>query len=392
MQALKIPAPFHRHMPSRSKDGVVRHWIEARVGDLVEAFPDEPNPRDPNIDRVLYRKIRASLVDPDDVGHTQGAFGYRHSGLTLIAQSVEVSDGEATIRFGPNGGLVNGGHSHALIREVLAEGLTPEEYVMLEILIGVDDYLIPEIAEGRNTSLEVKRFSLADLAGSFDRLKGVLGSDADEIIWHEGDDGSLRAEHLIAMVSTFDPEAYSATRHPNDVYRKVTDKIDLLREDPDRFYRLSPIIPDVVRLFHTITYEAADLWEGVSEGASHGKVTGLPFLDHPKTPRSIPLYDSNAGAAAAHPMKYAAALVVTAAFRYLTEVDEDGPEYGEYRGVRWRRDADEPFEMWRKHAPVLMRSFYSQLTQAGRNLNGCVRSDAVWAAIYNQLVVVDVTS
>lgn len=380
MSNYRIPAPFHRHLPSRAKDGVVRHFIEARIADLASEFPDEPNPRDPNPDRNLYKKIKTSLVDPEHVGHTSGAFGYRHSGLTLIAESVSVRDDIAEIRFGLGDGLVNGGHSHALIRDVL-ESSEPDEYVMLEILTGVADDLVPEIAEGRNTSLQVKRTSLSDLAGVFDGLKAAL-QEPDEVIWHEGDSGSLKAEHLVALISAYDPEIYTSTRHPNDVYRKVTDKFDLMRDDPDRIRRLEPIAQDIVTLYHTIVAQGADLWEGASESAAHGKVSGLLFLEH--KPRIIRLYDPSTEVP--HPMKYAAALVFTAAFRSAVEIDASGQELGPYRAVKWK-NVVQVVELWRQHAPVLMRTFYSQLNQAGRNLNACVRSEAVWAAVYNQLVV-----
>lgn len=393
MNTYTLPAPFYRQMPSRGDDKIVRHWIEVQVSDLSESFPLDANPRDPNIDRSMYRKIELSLTDPESTGHTKGAFGYRHSGLTLVADSVQVRDDVAHITFGPGSGLVNGGHSHALIRSALEKlDLTaaPDEYVLLEILTGVPDELIPEIADGRNTSMQVKRTSLADLKGSFDFLKEAMSSP-DEVIWHEGDSGSMKAEHLIALISAFDIETYGpGGRQPNDVYLKVTNKFDLIQSDPDRFRRLSPVIDDIVRLFHLITAEAASLWQGVDDSASHGRVKGLVFLDHPRKPGPIPMYDANRQIE--HPMKYAAALVFTTAFRYLLEVDPNGETYGDYPAVKWRADYDEVVGLWETHAHRLMRTFYAQLEQAGRKLNACVRSGAVWAAVYNDLVVADVTS
>ncbi|MEM9405875.1 MAG: AIPR family protein [Acidobacteriota bacterium] len=388
---VSFDAPFHRQMPSRGDSGIVRHWIEVAVSDLAEELPLDANPRDPNPDSTMSKRIRASLVDPESVGHSEGAFGLRHSGLTILADSIRVKDDVATIYFAPGDGLVDGGHSHALIRQAIADGEDLSgEYVMLEVITGVPAEMTPEIAGGRNTSLQVKRVSLANLADTFKGLKAAL-SEPDEVIWHEGDSGSFKAEHLIAVASAFDPVEYSGERQPSDVYLKVTDKLELLSKEPDRIERLSPVLDDVVQLHHVITAEAADYWEGADESASYGKPSGLPWLAHPAKPKTIPLYDDTT--LVPHPMKYAAALVLTAAFRYFVEEDPDGQMFGEYRGVRWRDgDEDIAFTAWDKYGSKLLRTFNSQFSATGRDLNSCVRSPAVWAAVYNQLVVADVTA
>ncbi len=386
-----FPAPFHRQMPSRADNDVVRHWMEVAVEDLAGELPLDANPRDPNPDSTMSKKIRASLVDPDSVGDAPGAFGLRHSGLTILADSVRVKDGIATLYFAPGDGLVDGGHSHALIRKVIEDGESvADEYVMLEVLTGVDSELTSQIAGGRNTSLQVKRVSLANLAQEFEFLKEAL-SDPDEVIWNEGDSGSFKAEHLIATISAFDPVEYSGERQPNDVYLKVTDKLELLGADPDRIRRLTPILDDVVKLFHVVTAEAADYWEGADESASFGKPSTLPWLTHLKSPRVIPLYDHSFDSV--HPMKYAAALVVTAAFRYFAEEDPDGDIFGEHRALRWRDgDSEVAFAAWEEHGSKLLRTFNTHFTATGKDLNSCVRTPAVWGAVYNQLFVSDVTS
>ena len=122
------------------------------------------------------------------------------------------------------------------------------------------------------------------------------------------------------------------------MYVKVTNKIDLLAREPERFTPMLSIANDLVTLYFTIVSTASQLWLGVDESASHGRTAGLPFLDHPKSAMPVPWLDDVDDVA--EPMKYAAALVMMSAFRYFVEVDSPSGS------LRWRSDFDEVLAAW----------------------------------------------
>ncbi len=66
-------------------------------------------------------------------------------------------------------GDIDGGHTYKIVCLHKGEGL--EQYVPFEVMTGVED-IIEQLAEARNTSVQVDQKSLAELAQRFEPDQG----------------------------------------------------------------------------------------------------------------------------------------------------------------------------------------------------------------------------
>jgi hypothetical protein len=78
-------------------------------------------------------------------------------------------------------GIVDGGHTYKVITGNQA-GVTEDRYVTLEIMTGVEDDF-EAIAGARNTSVQVKEKSLAELEGKLDNIKAATDSTQVGTTW-----------------------------------------------------------------------------------------------------------------------------------------------------------------------------------------------------------------
>ena len=70
---------------------------------------------------------------------------------------------------------LTGGHTYKLIVDNLENGKLPDnQYVNVEIRVGIPELWIPAIAGRLNTSIQVQDMSLDNLAGLFNWLKALL--------------------------------------------------------------------------------------------------------------------------------------------------------------------------------------------------------------------------
>src|SRR5439155_15187512 len=80
----------------------------------------------------------------------------------------------------PQDGIVNGLHTLAVIEELLDSGadISPNQYVSFTVITGIPSEerstIVPFIAKGRNTVLQVKDESIDNLMKRFETLKKAL--------------------------------------------------------------------------------------------------------------------------------------------------------------------------------------------------------------------------
>ena len=63
-------------------EGVDTHFILVPAGALPEDLPLDANPRDPNVNRPVYRAVAKSLREEDD--SVDGSFHLKHRGIVPI--------------------------------------------------------------------------------------------------------------------------------------------------------------------------------------------------------------------------------------------------------------------------------------------------------------------
>lgn len=247
-----------------------RHVFLVPVETLPE-MPKDPNPREQNIDRGIWKDIRKHLLN--DVG-TPNTFHLKNKGITVVASKVvKRSDDRYTLTFEEGDGILDGGHTFELIRSCQAEIAThnaenPEDpitqFVKLEVLSGIDRTCLVEIAGGLNTAIQVQKMSLENLKGTFEWIQSELEKEPyfDAIAFKENEpDTAFDVRDIIVLLDLFNVHSFpnDGTEHPVRAYTSKSSVLDHYVEKSDEYESLRPILRDVLKLFDTIRFESPDL-------------------------------------------------------------------------------------------------------------------------------------
>lgn len=193
------------------------------------------NPRAPKPAGAVPKAILYTLT------HTPSQMALKNAGLYLLVGKIHKDGDKLTVELKDpdKHGLVNGGHTYAMIREVMENG-TPEQkgaleraYVPLHVFSGIPDDLIVEMASGLNHTRQVQAASLEHLRGHYDTIKRVMDQvrGGDQIAYFEGDAGSIPIGDILAYVEMFNLERYPLTENPYGLYAHRARVIEEASED-----------------------------------------------------------------------------------------------------------------------------------------------------------------
>ncbi len=270
--------------PSRQ---VARKELVVALDQYPTDFSLGPNPREPVLTSPVSKKIEETLKENGENFHLL------NRGITIVAKSMEYDNKTQKVhltlaeeddeeRFY---GILDGGNTNARInkwRDELSDADATElvkRFVNVQVLIpNADDAprtagmneLLNDIKEARNTSVQVKTKSLADARRQFDQLKDVLKNEpyVADIMWHEGQGGSLDGLHLLIFLMMFYPtfckdadggEPSNAYGHKERCLTAFLDYADKEHEELEKWLR---VLPDIVRLYDTIQFTFPDHYEG----------------------------------------------------------------------------------------------------------------------------------
>lgn len=213
-----------------------------KVTDIPGAFDDfmQVNPRVPNrskkgiLSGPVIHGIKETLLDkPHEMA-------IKNQGIYLLVEHVKHDvKGNISVTMTDPGrhGVVNGGHTYAAIREVVEAVDAPDSlkdaYVRLHIFEGIEPDMVPEMAEGLNRSKQVDDPSLVNLQGEFDIIRKVMNKrqGADDIAYHQGDDGNTYISEILVYLEMFNRGRYDDKRHPNALYNKQSLGLRFFAED-----------------------------------------------------------------------------------------------------------------------------------------------------------------
>ncbi|MCH8144451.1 MAG: AIPR family protein, partial [Gemmatimonadetes bacterium] len=123
--ARRIPDPNFKNTYNAEK-----HIFLMPVGKLPSGIGLDPNARNPKIRKRVYQQVEESLLNQD--GSEPNTFHLKNKGIVMIAATVQqVGDNEydVTMQTGVHG-IVDGGHTYALIQKNQTDGVLPEhQYV-----------------------------------------------------------------------------------------------------------------------------------------------------------------------------------------------------------------------------------------------------------------------
>lgn len=253
-----------------------KYVFYVKVSDVAEGIPMATNPREQKLTSGVATAIKESLLSND------GYFHLKNRGIVLSAASVNYNNrnNEVTIYFNDDAkhGNIDGGHTYKIICEHKDEGLN--QYVQFEVMTGVED-IIEQLAEARNTSVQVDAKSMAELREKFDPIKeGLEGMPFYNRIAFKQNQMSvdsatgknakmIDAREIVAIIEMFDVRRYSDSNHPVQAYSSKAKMLDYYLEDPENFRKYVNIMPDIFDLYDAIEQDFAEAYN--ANGGKYGR-------------------------------------------------------------------------------------------------------------------------
>lgn len=385
------PENFRRVGDPVNKGKSVYHAF-VQIRHLPSGISMNPNPRAHEVDNKITRIIYDSLME------NTALFHLLNRGITLSASEVDYDNKRELLRItmvddGVHGDL-DGGNTYKAIerakKERGHESPPPpfmDAYVKLEILTGVEDDIV-QLAEARNTSAQVKTFSLDNLGRKFDWIKDALREQpfASNVAYREGEDKDVNVVDIICLMTLLHTK-YGGAQHPVKAYTSKNSCLEDFRQEfdednntpaPTGYIKLKPVLVDILKLYdhvHAGCREHYKTLGGISrirkeetgnnkKGAREGRLRELGgskelhFLGG-KVPYSWP-------SGYLYPM--------LGALRAL--LDTSG------RRAEWLVD---PFEFFNEHGQMLVEATLERSAELGRNPNAVGKSKGHWQQLYGMV-------
>lgn len=283
-QARTISRKLNYYEPE-GNEVVKTHFLFILLKDLPVNIPTTPNPRQPDIDAKPCKQMFETLeTEPEH-------FTDCNRGLLLTAEKVYFpNSGEADrkiiIDFGvdedgePKGGLVDGGHTYAVLKKKIGDESLAELPIFVTIIEGAEEFAT-KLARARNTSVQVTDKSIANLENEFEDIKQALGKYSDKVIYFEnenkGEDvATFQIEELIALMTALNKDLYSNNNQPTIVYTGISTCFNkwLNKKNRPTYAKLYSILPSVVEVYEHL-YSRFEDYANEAGRTKIGSINGI---------------------------------------------------------------------------------------------------------------------
>lgn len=352
-----------------------KYVFYVKVDDVPEGIPMATNPREQKLTSGVATAIKESLLSND------GYFHLKNRGIVLSAGSVSYNNknNEVTIIFNDElaHGNIDGGHTYKIVCEHKGENLS--QYVQFEVMTGVED-IIEQLAEARNTSVQVDEKSMAELTKKFDPIKeGIEGMPFfNRIAFKQNqvytdpvtgkNQKMIDAREIVAIAGMFNPERYNDKNHPVQAYSSKAKMLEYYLDNPEHYRRFVNVLPDIYDLFEAVEQEFAEAYNksggkygrkkysGYKDGAVIGKTKfGMNDMIY-KVPEGL-LYPT------------------VASFRCLLVYNSKTEKYEWMNGVN-------PIDVWTNVKVDLVYKIMSFANSIGDNPNAVGKDSNIWDLAY----------
>ena len=383
-----IVAQYARRIPAPTLREVERHVMFVRALDVPEDLPKEPNPREQNTDRLVYQEVEKHLLNREGTGNT---FHLKNKGITLIANSVQRDrDDEQVyeVTFGAGQGIVDGAHTYKILlenKQVIEDanasdaGDEIEQFVKVEVITGLPGVLVPEIAGGLNTAVQVQAMSLADLRNEFAWIKDTLADEPylDQIAFRENESSLYDARDIVVLLELFNIWAYANAGAEYPV-RAFSSKAAVLKaylddrrhNDGMTYLKLQPILKDILTLRDTISFEAREL-----HNKAGGKAAKLAYVEGRENGTFVFPFIGKEGH---YQLRNGALFPMLGAFRWMVGEGSDGK-------AQWIGGFEKVLGLWRELGSELMKVTQGTSEELGRNPNAIGKSRNHWATLHSTI-------
>ncbi|MDD5071860.1 MAG: AIPR family protein [Patescibacteria group bacterium] len=379
----KIESPYEviSEPGLHSIEGAKSYMIVVNIKDLPDEFKNwrKINPRDPNLNSGVSRKIAQTLENSPDT------FFFRNRGLTVLADRVcfdnqgNVVEIEFTDRA--KNGLLDGGHSYVVIKNFL-EGLSEEElddfeaYIKIEVIEGINDpEAVVSVVESRNTSIQVKEQSIQELLKLYELIKKTLKgreyegriSYKEHELTEDGTSKDIDIKEILSYMICFDVEEFDDRVHPIKTYTTKNALLEHYRKHYRRMQKYISLLPAILELHDYIYLRLPGAYN--STGGKFGSLTGVIEVTNKKRMKKITLPFTSRESSYRIPSGFI--YPVLAAFRNLVKNDNNR--------CSWVTD---PFKLFDDLKVDLAQRVGEQAKEL-RNPNKLGKDNATWRGCYD---------
>jgi len=384
--------------PNLKRISTIHAFVKIR--DMASGhIPDKINPRS---HEQIKTKSRVPQAVEETLENTPELFHLLNRGCLIIAKKAWYDNHSKTLHFivesEEENGMVDGATTDRVlagIKQDLSSAdfstLTEEEipahfkdaYIHLEIIAGdIDQELRIQLAEARNTSVQVKEFSIEDLKHSFDWLKELLNNSQfkGKIRYRENDPEPVDIRTILALLTMFLPEWNRNGKDPIKAYTSKASVFKMFQKEYGKYEQLAPVVLDILKLYDHLHLKFNDAYK-VAYGDSEGKHAKLGarnevyFID-PKNKRKKPKTLPLTGKTTRYVLPDGWLYPLLGSFRMLLQ-------WPNGRGsVKWETD---PFEFFSKNGKDLVSLLVDHSYELGRNANATGKSKGIWDGLRNKV-------
>ena len=365
-------------------------------------FPDEVNPRS-HADECLVGSLPKAIEET--LRENPSSFEFVNRGALLLVDKLRFHPSNSkvyvTLTNNDSTGLADGATTDAVIAKLQRKARTDpllraqlaKARFHVEIIEGLDERaLLSRIVLGRNTSRQVKSWTIADFNGVFDWLKDLLeredGPFRGRVGYEENSGNAVKILHIISYLTCFHP-VYNehltdgGQRAPTAAYCSAGIMDKRFADDTwaPGYKALKPVAEDILKLhdhLHINFHVAYDRWVAQSEG-KQGKLGGRSCIESHLKDGGIELPLTRGTALYGVPDGLIYPLL--ASFRALLKFRVYG---GELR-AEWKTQPRAVFDVY---GSALMCRLMEQLKFFNGNPNAVGKSRLVYASLHDQMQVI----
>ncbi|MBE3040317.1 MAG: AIPR family protein [Chloroflexi bacterium] len=370
------------------------HWLGREVPDDVNPRSHEENALKGAVPQAIERTLK----------NTPGDFYLANRGETVLAKAVQFDPQSATVEIvlseckGDDAihGVADGGTTDAVIARVqkaiakttrlreLPASEVPDflrrARIHLEVIVGLEDRdRIQNLVQGRNTSRQVKSWTLEDFKGSFDWIRDIMerpDSDfAGRIGYEENADKDVNILEILCILTLFHKQYDSKGRAPTVAYSSKGRMDSRLRDDDLQpgYKALAPILEDILRLHDHVYATFFAAYKKARPGGRPGRRGSGEDRIFPAEARNLPL----TGKKASHTVPSGVLYPLLQSLRALVTYDSSD-------NASWRTD---PIKFFDHNSAEIMDNLLGQLDAAGDNPQTLGKTRIAYTALYDRVSI-----
>lgn len=363
-----------REVKSPSDRDITSYFLWINFKDLPDNISLDVNPRKPKMNTAVAKELIKAVKADDET------FDINNRGMVITAKDLKInSDNSVTIDFDDNHklyGILDGGHTYTAIiqnRDAISDDLMKEKFVKAEVIVG-SDVDIQQLADARNTSLQVSDIALYELDDKFSFIKDSIDSESygAEVAYKDNDTKPIPVADLLRLMFMFNIKrfpgntavptaAYSSKRAVFIDYKKEYEK------DDNIYKKLAPQLPKLIDLYEEVETTLPEMYRKYKkEEGKKSKFGGLRGVEVQKDGEGFTEFNMKEKN---YSISNGFLFPIYGAFRALLE---ENPETGE---ITWKVD---PYKVWNTVGVELVQTTF----ETGNNPQTVGKTKTLWQANY----------